>query len=385
MTTRQKSCGACFRAKRKCDLRIPKCARCRVKNIDCEYKTAKGDGGSSTRNNSVISCLTDGKGTAFDTQGFPSSFEFNLDPNWLNDSPSPVSYPNPFECLNIPLEQASMNKMIPDSYEYCGTQLKSFPEKFARSGSTPFIHGKLYQENIPSSIRRAFSTCAMYGGRNKSNIDMTYQVLDAEVSDLLQSISCQTSFEDLLAPVQALILYQIIRLFDGDVRQRSFAEQHDSILAAWTDTLHLLLNQVSSSSLVSSAEEKWSWKSWILMESARRTILMSFFLRGFYYGLRTGFCNNLSTMLDLPISTRAILWKLESPARWQLALKAAEPELIPYRNFTPRLIKGELSLQDLDVFQRLLAVACVGINKIEQTYLERHGPNVTLSSNASSS
>ena len=36
--TRQKSCNACVRGKRRCDKRTPRCSRCAAKNLDCIYQ-----------------------------------------------------------------------------------------------------------------------------------------------------------------------------------------------------------------------------------------------------------------------------------------------------------------------------------------------------------
>ncbi|KAL9071716.1 MAG: hypothetical protein Q9157_005355 [Trypethelium eluteriae] len=205
--------------------------------------------------------------------------------------------------------------MAPSTIQYCISQLRSYPDLFARYGRTPFIHSRLYQENMPSPMQHAFTICVLNAGKSDLQRDMTYTVLNAEVHELLRAESSLSTFEDYLAHVQALILCQIVRLFDENVCQRTFAEQHDAVLAKWTDTLH-------------------EWKTWILMGSARRTVLMSHFLRGLYYARKTGVCSTVAVMADLPVSTRAVLWELESPTRWQLALKAAEPVLMPYKDYT---------------------------------------------------
>jgi len=35
--TRKKSCSGCVKAKRRCDLILPKCSRCRAKGSQCSY------------------------------------------------------------------------------------------------------------------------------------------------------------------------------------------------------------------------------------------------------------------------------------------------------------------------------------------------------------
>lgn len=368
MATRQKSCTACVRAKRRCDLRVPRCARCRGKRINCQYKITKGSVELQTETHALTSDGNADLDCTFVDNGLanaygstcPLDFEFLLSPHSLS---------SPLDEFSLALEQTSMVEMVSDCFEYCSTQIKRYPELFAQCGGTPFIHVRLYQENMPSSIRHAFSTCAMYVGKTDFNTAITYRTLDAEISELLQTDSSLWSLEDALAHVQALLLYQIIRLFDGDIRQRVFAEQHNPILASWTDTLYVRLKQQCSPYSHHSLAEKSEWKSWILMESARRTVLMSLFLRGYYHALKTGFCSTIAAMADLPVSTRAVLWELESPARWQLALKAAEPDLIPYKDLTARWEEGELDGEEIGEFERLFIIACKGINRFEQRYL----------------
>jgi len=42
--SRQKSCNACVRSKRRCDKRTPRCTRCAEKKVDCVYQNLPGDG-----------------------------------------------------------------------------------------------------------------------------------------------------------------------------------------------------------------------------------------------------------------------------------------------------------------------------------------------------
>ena len=377
MATRQKSCIICFRAKRKCDLGIPECSRCRVKNIHCQYKATKSIVESQTRpcplvtNGNSKTTFIDGEDLLHGAYNLTSSSNFDMHLGEFDGLHSSYERGIPLADFQMALDHTSTVELLPDAFEYCGSQIRSYPEQFARYGSTPFIHRRLYEENIPAAIRHAFSTCAMWLGKSSSNRDMTYRTIDAEVTELFQTDVWQWSLEDAVAHVQALILYQIIRFFDGDVRQRAFAEQQDHILATWTETLYSHLTLQTPLFSPSNIAVDYDWRSWILVESARRTVLMSLFLRGFYHALKTGFCNTIAAMTDLPISTRAVLWELDSSARWQLALKAAEPELIPYKDFTPKWAEGELARGDVGDYERLLIIACKGKNEFEQVCLAK--------------
>ncbi|KAI9711254.1 MAG: hypothetical protein M1820_002241 [Bogoriella megaspora] len=286
------------------------------------------------------------------------AFDWNYNPPFMG---SPISdYP-----LN--LEETAMVELVPDAFAYCKNQLEGYPEAFARFGSNSFIHRKLYIDEMPSVIRHAFMVCGLYTTKSKLNEAMIYQTLDAEVAGLLDVDTSQWTFEDALAHVQALILYQVIRLFDGDIRQRAFAEQHESILTSWTDQLRICLEQFESSSLYPSVHDNnSSWRRWMLLESARRTILISLFVRGFYHALKTRFCSTIVALSELPMSTRGVLWELESPTRWQLALKAEEPRLMPHKDFPVRFENGDLDNAHIGEYEKFLVVACKGEDWVER-------------------
>src|SRR6478735_5014024 len=56
LSTRRKSCKACVRSKRRCDLGLPSCDRCIARKVSCEYPWADG---SSTVSSQDFSWLTE--------------------------------------------------------------------------------------------------------------------------------------------------------------------------------------------------------------------------------------------------------------------------------------------------------------------------------------
>ncbi len=58
-----------------------------------------------------------------------------------------------------------------------------------------------------------------------------FHIMEAKVAELIyESNEASWSIAENLAGVQALILVQIIQLFDGDIRQRHLAEQNEVVL-----------------------------------------------------------------------------------------------------------------------------------------------------------
>ena len=62
----------------------------------------------------------------------------------------------------------------------------------------------------------AYAACAMYIAKNDVNKRMIFRAIDTSAQELLKSPQSTKPIE-ILARVQSLLLYQIIRLFDGDV------------------------------------------------------------------------------------------------------------------------------------------------------------------------
>src|SRR6478752_6041213 len=70
----------------------------------------------------------------------------------------------------------------------------------------------------------AHSSCALYMAKNRVNSPIIFRSIESRVNDLLSAPPPITPL-DCLAHTQALILYQIIRLYDGDIGARTSAER----------------------------------------------------------------------------------------------------------------------------------------------------------------
>ena len=62
----------------------------------------------------------------------------------------------------------------------------------------------------------AHAACAMYMAKNDINKQMVFRAIEVRAKELLKHSKSMTPIE-ILARVQSLLLYQIIRLYDGDV------------------------------------------------------------------------------------------------------------------------------------------------------------------------
>lgn len=215
-SSKRRSCNACVKAKRKCAMELPRCARCVNKDIVCAYPN---------RTITPDSCIPE------------------LDFSWLDDLlRDPTA--SPWEgALRPQLEtitathlgsHASDNQLLqhleplpdctaltPAETEAAVHRFKTWPEKWLQEGKAPFIHPRLYSTDMPKALQDAYAACAIYSTKTDQNAFVAWTVIESKATDLLRSPD-QDSWTplNLLAAVQALLIFQFIRLFDGDIRQR---------------------------------------------------------------------------------------------------------------------------------------------------------------------
>lgn len=114
------------------------------------------------------------------------------------------------------------------------SNIRSCLRQWVAEGKTLFIHRQLYRDGIPRIMQDVYTTCTAYLTKNKANETMILRIIEERAAQLIEeqdlveelhhsnSLSCVL---DHLARVQALLIYQIIRLFDGNIRQSGEAER----------------------------------------------------------------------------------------------------------------------------------------------------------------
>ncbi|KAG0646169.1 Transcription factor gsfR2 [Hyphodiscus hymeniophilus] len=311
--TRRKACNGCCDAKRRCDLILPSCGRCMTKRMKCVYvcqnlhiTEAEADNMSVRRasNERLTTC-----------NGLHFSLKL-LQPGYLT--------------------KQQMNYMV--------AQFRGFIKSIVSEGETPFIH-RLYQDTMPDIYQDALSICSLYVQKTPRNQGAIFRMLDSKLDTLLR-ISDSARVEDNLLSLQCLILYQIIRLLDGDAQQRINAERHLELLDLWTLRLQQNYFQAISSTRV-------GYDNWVLIESIRRTTMVSVILRASYFAMRDGYCELVDLLSTLSVSTRSSrVWKMED--EWEEGKSTSE--VLTYAEFTNEWNKGRVD--GIEEYEKLLLVAC---------------------------
>ncbi|KAH7137262.1 hypothetical protein B0J13DRAFT_75889 [Dactylonectria estremocensis] len=172
---------------------------------------------------------------------------------------------------------------------------------FATTRVLPFVHPRLYGSNLPRTMLAAFSAATAYAGRTPENRAWVYKLVSEAARDIHREGERADTAAEKIARVQALLILDSIRMFDGDVGMRAATEREAPQALAWLSSLTELRTEleagVSSEVLMSRDRPPASWEvrdtgicwcredlfadlpslqSWILLESIRRTIMMAF-------------------------------------------------------------------------------------------------------------
>ncbi|KAL4904165.1 hypothetical protein BDW74DRAFT_155201 [Aspergillus multicolor] len=387
MSLRRKSCNACFRGRRKCNLAYPTCDYCRKTRKNCQYAypptrsssdESPSSGAADSANKDTLTALLNISDTPvmefLETGTFPDIFSLDVclsSPNGLTSdlvlSHTPAIHGVPTTSIRKflgPLGEVPPIQGINTTWQWLIDALKSYPGDFAEMGENIFIHGQLYDDSMPRSIRTTYGISSCSCLSSERNWDMMFRIIEAEVNNLLQPEQQATpSLFDDLANLQALLLYQIIRLFhrDTDIKQRSLAEQQGGILM--TRALKLLSR--------SQAEPPTDRQTWIIAECIRRTAVVIYMLYGVNSIHREGICIGLPTLAKLPVSSAARAWSnredgaltSETASGLGSGFRYGSGGTMPYEKFLECWLVS--TPRRLEPFERLLLVPCQGLDAVE--------------------
>ncbi|KAJ1325505.1 RNA polymerase II-specific transcription factor-like protein [Microdochium nivale] len=297
-TTRRKSCLACTRSKRCCDLGLPQCSRCAERQLSCVYApvvasrrrrphrevaketsatihraslaSRRVDTASNTVHHDPIlpvdvnsndidvnfnidididsfdaamldPCLvgTIQPGPGFDMMN--SIFTTNLHnatppatssslspsvsyyPQLINNNTEITMVPSTKPLILLPADAHALHAVLDPRLHYTMAQFRVAPEHFALSCQTPWSHPLLYRDRLPRSVAIAQACCALHVARCPANAAMVTRNIANHARELCLLVlednlpsSSEDPMLDLLAHMQALLLFQIMLHFDPD-------------------------------------------------------------------------------------------------------------------------------------------------------------------------
>ncbi|RDW72866.1 hypothetical protein BP6252_06773 [Coleophoma cylindrospora] len=407
---RRTSCGECSKAKRRCDRRAPECSRCAKLHLNCRYLRYQPpyrevpdqlDSGLNLFNASdalplplpgdeeVLTTLLSSEeldlaflGEEVLPQEPTSALDAGADHNWEFSKPQTTENHSP--------DFAESDLANPaESRIYYGTQLlKTAPATMVLKNSTPWCHPLLYKDNMPKSMLDAHASCALYLAKNDINKQTIFRAINARVRDLLCAPEPVTPFEK-LARMQSLILYQIIRLFDDDVRFRAQGEATIEVFEQKASAFLNIPDEQKQSRICNTHESESSYSpfasipsftnaspvpavshsTWIFEESCRRTALAAYFLMGFYGMLKGGSCSGQDMGYDFSFTTSSRLWNAPSELDFKIVFKDRCYFVVQHLEFDELL--RHASPSDIDDFGKMVLVSCKGLEDIRTWFYDR--------------
>ncbi|KAF7916668.1 hypothetical protein BELL_0406g00020 [Botrytis elliptica] len=350
---RHKSCVACIQMKRKCDRGWPRCQRCIKRGSECHYigqNCHRQERIVDAAAQPLVSSQEQSFGRASSTinwqveqyhaepsaaitpcwDGAPLEFtgNFNLAGLFDNNSfdfPS-IQTSTSQQILSSPdlsITQASSDVELLPRVNFMAKRLAIIPRTFVQHGHTIFIHRMQFHQNPSVALHDAISACALYCMRGTMNQAFVFGNLELKCQQLIASINTLlVTKTELLAALQALLLYQIIRLFDGDIRLRAHAEADEPITISWAAQLHNMIYQEHQTGLFDRNSTEISvvtgsdsdWNSWLVNESVRRTVIATFMLNGVYSFLKLGYY--VPKKSHECFTAQAALWDAQSAHHW---------------------------------------------------------------------
>jgi hypothetical protein len=238
-------------------------------------------------------------------------------------------------------------------------RLKSYPGKLFREGKTPFIHPRAYDPIMPQPLQEACCASAPYLGKTDANRAMVWDIVTSKATQSMEPRSPWSVSKHLVC-VQALIIFQIIRLFDGDIRERADAERHDETLAQWTDNLALRTGVTASSDSILPA----AWESWVFEEVVCRTIVVSRMVQAMFSIQKLGYCTLVAAVTELSFTVQKAFWDAPTATHWQRAVKEKNRFHAPRTDFTEAL--STATLDDVDELGLLVLVTYKGLDGVNE-------------------
>jgi hypothetical protein len=203
--------------------------------------------------------------------------------------------------------------------------------------------------------------------KNDINAPVIMNLFDARTRELLSAPE-PTSALDILARTQALILYQIMRLFDGDIRSHATADALFTTLESSVLALMAIVPTPKPSDptelLPLSIEDAATfWEEWVLQESARRTVLFTYYFVQIYKVLQGKVPVSCDGTLGLEHSwyLSGELWNASNAFDFAVAWTEKQHHIVYNLDFG--LVLQNALPSEVDLFGRMLLVTILGIDK----------------------
>jgi hypothetical protein len=298
--------------------------------------------------------------------------------NMLNSSPNPedqMALQRNYANVKKPFSAGHLSPFAKARVGYSIEQYKITPRMMVEQSCTPWSHPMLYDQHMPRSLQDAHAACALYITKNETNAEHVARFIAGRAEELVTATLPITHIE-LLARTQALILYQIMLVFGGDIR---FYAQAEALLPYLEDMGTVLLSlaaelrdTVGPLPLYPGEAARSAWQSYIFRESVRRTALSIFHITVMctLLGGQLRSCTHHIAMNNR-VTLSAYLWRAKNAFDFAVAWNEKNHYVIKELDFTDVLKNAQPD--DLDLFSNMMLVGLQGIDSMRGWYDTRGG------------
>ncbi|PTB76745.1 hypothetical protein M440DRAFT_1332689 [Trichoderma longibrachiatum ATCC 18648] len=387
ISTRKKSCSACVAGKRRCDLDLPSCGRCRKARKDCVYPWMMAVGGSEQDLGVVSPPLSvgadvtqdmsriwqagmdtsSGSSSGSSTSGGPGAASAYLSPDPLSttvppplvpcllsqldeymlqnqgqallslspglgpmDSPSPgppsateFAASPEFVYFDITNTPVTTGSIFQSRTEWAASRFAMQPQILAMTGQNCFVH----HTQVASSevLQEALAASALHCMRNTANAALVRGEIAKRVARLVGSIRRAVTCASEAAALDLLPALQALVVYQC-IRFFSRDDVGERMRAERDEAIVQSLLVALYPRLRSFTKTMDGWSSWIYYESMRRTVLTAEILSGTYNFLKQGWDQAEARTLQLKFTAQAALWEARTAVEWE-AMWARGPRL----------------------------------------------------------
>ncbi|KAI1135566.1 hypothetical protein F5Y05DRAFT_165493 [Hypoxylon sp. FL0543] len=313
---RRRSCKECHSAKAKCSFE-PECSRCKSRGLHCVYEKP----GTSIHTLNLdnhhdnVSSSTAGPGNVIEL----------YDPSMCN---SPLTNFGASTSLHLPttsprsIVALRADPVARHSARFVLESMRGLPlTMINRETFSWFCHGHWYQSELPANLARCSEIANLYVDR-KSFGECSFRSIVNQENRRLLRVLPNSSLDDLLYGMQALIAYMIMFAFDN-----SSMDDIPEVTLSMLMTFDLYGKKCSEID-----ENIWfpadklddpseTWEDWVFAETRRRCTI-TWFLLSRVMDLKFGvMCASISACQTLPLPCPGLLWNARTRAGWEAARK----------------------------------------------------------------
>ncbi|KAK1831540.1 hypothetical protein QBC39DRAFT_306979 [Podospora conica] len=416
----RKACIQCTRSKRKCDKTTPACKRCIERNDNCEYDSFP----RRPPVNDSITASTSHDSSPPNTQPWDTSLP--LSPTSLSGphppmlpslDPSPFPDPHlsprtitPHTWFLHPTTFTRQHGLAPpppflptgvgaSALPHFISTLQSWLRRWTTTLHSPLIHRSAFVHPLPTTtsslppvIQDVLTTLLAYYAATPAAKSTVLEILTDRAELLVAEHRLRTGPASAgeavvvldtrghLARTLALLAYQVIALFDGDIRARSMAEERSDILQSWgAEMLESVTVECASAEVLArtgvdsggsdlvaalQGDEEAGWKAWVVVESVRRVFLMGEYVQSVYTTMKRGWsvCPG-----GLAFTAGEGLWDEMVGWRWRRRVGKLEEEkgALLVRSMEAYLVMLERERGEVDEFTQAVLEISYGLEAME--------------------